>query len=371
VRFDPEPTRVNYPYAFTYQACLAYYVHRCMPTEPQVSPRLNPYFKSLIHSLIAAFAFLFLQIACLNHERYHGLSGGGIQKKPAYRYRGCIEFYLSYAFWTLLCIDQVGDYGDDADRAKYCNMDFVRFHRYVFADVLKVMILAEPQYAGCTEIADAVFQTAGILPGLREPEPAEQIERISEAFCNFYKNHIKPIFYRHLVGLMPDPRLLLHEDNQANLILYNKQRLAFDMIIEHDSRVQVYHLTENGIVGEVATFIDRIGIQGVLDRWHDMLQLAPARTLRLLESFVDNQKLQEYRNIQLSMRPDSFQPMITPEAAETIYIMCNALELPYEPTCKRELDLLRIAPTCSPMRSIWRLLLLGAFGPPREAEVPA
>jgi hypothetical protein len=142
------------------------------------------------------------------------------------------------------------------------------------------------------------------------------------------------------------------------------------MIIEHDSRVQVYHLTENAIVGEVATFIDRIGIQGVLDRWHDMLQLAPARTLRLLESFVDNQKLQEYRNIQLSMRPDSFQPMITPEAAETIYIMCNALELPYEPTCKRELDLLRIAPTCSPMRSIWRLLLLGAFGPPREAEVP-
>jgi hypothetical protein len=191
VRFDPEPTRVNYPYAFTYQACLAYYVHRCMPTEPQVSPRLNPYFKSLIHSLIAAFAFLFLQIACLNHERYHGLSGGGIQKKPAYRYRGCIEFYLSYAFWTLLYNDRLGDdYGDGDTRDRYCDMDFVGFHRYVFADVLKVMILAEPQHAGCTEIADAVFQTAGILPGLREPEPAEQIERISEAFCNFYKKHI-------------------------------------------------------------------------------------------------------------------------------------------------------------------------------------
>jgi hypothetical protein len=174
-----------------------------------------------------------------------------------------------------------------------------------------------------------------------------------------------------LVSLEPNPALIANIENDNDIILYNKQKIAFEMIIEGASRTHVYHLMENAIVGETDTFIDKIGIQGVLDRWHDMMQLAPRGTLRLLESFIDNQKLQEYRNIQLSMRPDSFQPMISAEAAETIYIMCNALELPYEPSCKEELELLRVAPTCSPMRSIWRLLLLGAFGAPQEAELAA
>jgi len=368
-RWDPsENTKSSRIAAFTYQGCLAYYIHSCMPEINKVND-LSDAAKNGVHSLIAGFAFLFLEIICLIHERYQGIAGNKRHKKAAYRYRGCIEFYLSYALWTLLCIDRVG--GDGKEANKYVQMSFVKFHRYIFADVLKVMVLAEPQYAGCTEITDLVFQNAGILPGSDPLPPARRVAGVCKAFVKFYKNFMKPIFYRHLVSLEPNPALIANIENDNDVILYNKQKIAFEMIIEGASQTHVYHLMENAIVGETDTFIDKIGIQGVLDRWHDMMQLAPRGTLRLLESFIDNQKLQEYRNIQLSMRPDSFQPMISAEAAETIYIMCNALELPYEPSCKEELELLRVAPTCSPMRSIWRLLLLGAFGAPQEAELAA
>ncbi len=43
--------------------------------------------KACVHTLIAAFAFLFLEIACLFHERYIRITCGNRHKKVAYLYR--------------------------------------------------------------------------------------------------------------------------------------------------------------------------------------------------------------------------------------------------------------------------------------------
>jgi hypothetical protein len=292
--------------------------------------------------------------------------------------------YLSYLFWCLLCIDNVE--GDTLSRdgsvrthnGNHCTLGFAEFHRYIFLDVLKVIVL-KPEFAGYIEILDAVFggnlllageagvHGGGLVPGKIMPEPHRIIGNMCKSIPVFYRRIMKPIFSRHLASLEPNPNLLTPggnaDEDAAKEQLYSDQILCYNMVIEERSITNVLHLIENSIVGELDTFIDSVGIHAVLSRWLTYLDMAPRRISNLLRDFMDDETCKEYRNIQSSMRPDEFQPMISKEAAETIYEMCNALELPSEPSTQEELELLRISVKCSAMKAIERLAMLGAFKP--------
>ena len=158
------------------------------------------------------------------------------------------------------------------------------------------------------------------------------------------------------------------EDDEKNELLYSDQVLCYNMVIEKKSITNVLHLIEKSIVGELDTFINTVGIHAVLSRWLTYLDMAPRRISNLLRDYMDDETCKEYRNIQSSMRPDEFQPTISKEAAETIYEMCNALELPSEPSTQEELELLRISVKCSEMKAIERLAMLGAFNKEEEGK---
>lgn len=363
IRYDPtERSKGGNPEAYTYQACLANYIHSCMPTHAYVNERVperNPKNTKSVHTILATLSFLFLQISTLTFERYNGSQGGKKRNtKPDYRYRGCTEMYLSYIFWLLLCIDKVDGAGQ-RERGIHCFVEFVQFHRYFFMDFIKVIVLAESKYAGFVEIMDVVFG-GDVLQSINTP-PKDRIAHMCDRIPDFYKKIIRPLFSRHLAGMQPDPELLRTGHTDEDAIKYNNQTLVYNMLIDKTAYYNVQHCMKKVILDEIDTYMDEMGVHAVLNRWLNMMELAPKSTERLVQSFVDNQMLQEYTNIQMFMRPDSFQPTISPEAAETIYTMCNALELPFEPSTKEQLELLRVAPKCSEMKSIERLGRVGAF----------
>ena len=381
-RWDPnDSNRGGDPDKFTYQACLAYYIHRCMPQKPgvRVFKKNNVRNTKYLHCVNAAFSFLVLEIACLTYERYKGCQGGKAKRtKPAYRYSGCAEMYLSYLFWCLLRIDNIEGEKPGTD-GKHCDVDFAEFHRYIFLDVMKVLVL-KPDFAGVYEIMDAVnggnLLTAGsgegLVLGKPIPKPAKIIANMCKSIPEFYRNVLKPIFSRHVASLQPNHGLLdtatSRGEQEKNELLYSDQILCYNMMIDEKSIISVLHLIEKSIVGELDTFIDSVGIHGVLSRWLTLLDMAPRRVSNLLRDFMDDETCKEYRNIQSSMRPDEFQPTISKEAAETIYEMCNALELPSEPSSKEELELLRIGVKCSEMKAIERLAMLGTFRQEEEEK---
>ena len=381
-RWDPnERNRGGNPNEFTYQACLAYYIHRCMPAKPvdRVFKKNKEKNTVSLHCVNAAFSFLVLEIACLWYERYQGCQGGKAKRtKPAYRYRGCAEMYLSYLFWCLLRIDNIAGV-KEGKNGNHCTIDFAEFHRYIFLDVLRVLVL-KPEFAADYEILDAVFGGNLLVAGGGEalvigspvPEPEKKIKHMCKSIPLFYRGVIKPIFSRHMASLEPNHDLLDpaddSEDDEKNELLYSDQVLCYNMVIEKKSITNVLHLIEKSIVGELDTFINTVGIHAVLSRWLTYLDMAPRRISNLLRDYMDDETCKEYRNIQSSMRPDEFQPTISKEAAETIYEMCNALELPSEPSTQEELELLRISVKCSEMKAIERLAMLGAFNKEEEGK---
>jgi hypothetical protein len=384
-RWDPsESSRGGHPKDFTYQACLAYYIHRCTPPRPNnslFSKNKNKNNASL-HSINAALSFIVLEIACLQYERYKGRQGGTERRsKATYRYRGCAEMYLSYIFWILLMNDNMQ--GEKIGKTgNHCKWDFPVFHRYMFLDFIKVLVL-KPEFAGDYEILDIVSggnmlftkdgEGGGIMLGRPIKEPAVIIGDMCQSISLFYKRVVKPIFSRHIAAQQPMHELIESDnddgndgDNDDSIIeqqekLYSDQILCYNMIVDEKSLNNIMHLVDKGIVGDISTFIHSAGIHGVLSRWLTLLDMVPKRVFNLVRDFMDDETCKEYRNIQSSMRPDEFQPTISKEAAETIYEMCNALELPSEPNSQEELELLRIGFKCSEMKAVERLAMLGAF----------
>ena len=55
------------------------------------------------------------------------------------------------------------------------------------------------------------------------------------------------------------------------------------------------------------------------------------------------------------------QPRLSEAVAESIYLMCNILDFPTEPTNQEELEVLLTAPKCSAYKAALRLELSGAF----------
>jgi hypothetical protein len=369
--WDPNnKTRDGKNSAWPYPACIAYYVQRCLPAKPVGQTRQ---IHTDWHDLTVIISVLVLEIACLRYERLYGSTGGKTRNtKPAFRYRGCAEVYLSYIFWLLLRNDNVQ--GEESGTSGlHCKMEFAVFHRYLFIEIMGPLMLADSDLAGECEIFDMVFgsndlnadagEPNGLMPGTDMSSQDAQIAYMCATIANFYTVRLKPIFSRHMAGLEPD-KTLLEIPSQEKDRLYIKQILANNALMSTVIFNNILFLLSKTVNFDIDTYIDSVGIHGVLAPWRRMLEITPTRTQRQLDEYMDCVTLMEYKGIQLFMRPDEFQPTISNEAAETIYVMCNALELNSEPSSKEELEQLRIAPKCSPFKAISRLSMVGGVGRP-------
>lgn len=371
---------------FSYQACLAYYIHRCLPPSPIP---LNQFAagpvrlaeqrrRSEWRQITTALSFILLEIASLMCENQFGSNGGrNPNPKPAYRYKGIIEVYTSYYLWILLCNDiafgePIGGMG--------CDMEFCQFHRYFFADLLEMLVLTTPGLAGAVDIRDVIFlrgwivggagAAAGAVPlggGLQMTSPEGIIGFLADRLRTFYIVHLRPCFSRHLSGLRPDPQLLIPPPMPAPVIvalnasIYSKQIVVYDMFVTIGDLATLMRLCERGRAGDIDSFINIVGVNAVLRHWNKNLRIAPPRVDRLLEDFMDAWTLHEYSNIMKNARArGGDQQGITPAAAECIYIMCNVISAPMEPTTNEELDLLRQAPRCTSTKGALRLIQVGA-----------
>ena len=412
-RWDPNDSNKNGdPSTWTSQACYAYYAHRCLPERPAVLPpkkKVEAAAKTsdkstrkrvraakdggppraaarvqnklsqeqmlwkALHHINVALSLIILEIVGLTFERYKGSNGGdSVNSKAAYRYRGVTEVYLAYVFWILLWNDNAHD-GTDKN---YCTLGFAQFFRYMFSEFLKVLVASDVDLAAEFEISDAIFGKHLLNAGNGDPSvlqpggamlpPDQVIGYACRCIVSFYNGRVKPIFSRHVAGLRPSPTLLIPAANpdatKARQQLYMQQICAYNTLIEQNNLNTIMHLLERATLDDVDSFVDSVGIHAVMGRWQELLMMAPTRIQRLLTEYTDTVTLTEYQRIRDYMRPDEFQPAITNEAAECIYLMCNAMELPSEPDSTEEVELLRVATKCSWFKSVLRLYGVGAVG---------
>ena len=95
--------------------------------------------------------------------------------------------------------------------------------------------------------------------------------------------------------------------------------------------------------------------------WSMLLMTAPEKIDKLLNDWIDKWTLYEYMNILEFLRQNPAQPRLSEPVAESIYLMCNVLDLPTEPTNEDELEVPRHAPKCSAYKAALRLERVGAF----------
>lgn len=344
---------------FFFQACLAYSIHRTLPTTAYVD-RMNlasRFERNKAHQFFASLGFLSMEILSLLVEYTYG-KNGGVERlsKPKYRYRGMIELYVAYMIWLFLKNDTPA--GEPDGSARVCNLDFCSFHRYFFSSFLDAIIAGFPDYAHVTTIQDVVFSpnwmVAGAVafrPGMEMGTAEDTLGYIAGSISIFYTNMVRPYFSRHVAGLLPNPRLAVR-GREAD---YLKQITVYNMIIAREDLETLLHLCERATVGDTETFINMVGVHAVLAPWNSMLQSAPPRGSKLLESYMDSETLKEYRNIMEKLK-------VREKAAEAIYLECNALSQPEDPADQDELNALRQAPKCSPVKAVLRLRQCGAFG---------
>ena len=344
---------------FSYQATIAYYIHRCLHMRPAVvAPAERRY-----REFDVLFAYILLEVCALLYERTFGRLGGtALRNKPAYRYRGLAELYVSYILWMLL-VNDVPE-GMPAGAAQVMDISFPVFHRYWFCEMLETLALTHPAAAGATEMCDLIFGNqlfnaggvAGVLPPHRMVAPELVIGHMATSIAMFYDNFLRPCFSRHMAGLEPEAPL-----PGAALQLIAAQHLVRDMLVNKDGIIVLLRRCETCTPRDLDSFLNRVGVHSVLKQWTDVLVSAPPRADRLLFEWVDAWTLHEYNNILGFLRQNPAQPKLSPPVAESIYLLCNVLELPTEPTNQEELNVLRAAPKCSPHKAALRLELAGAF----------
>lgn len=359
-RFDPsDETRNKVQAQFSYEACIAYYIHRCLPKKYKAgreSINEREYQSKLLEEtryVCVFFSFIVLEIACLNFERFKGMEGGTKKRtKPAYRYRGCAETYLAYLYWVLLQNDNPEGTGIDRDQ-KRCSMEFYKFHRYFFTEVLETLVLAVPDLAWACELNDVVFENIQDF-GDTTTRADDIIGNICRDIVKFYEEYLRPYFSRHLASLTPDP----HMDGP----MYHALVLVGERLIHTHDLLAVMHMLERATPGDIDTFINSTGVTSVFAPWRRYLAIATCTsTVRLTDQFMDALVLVEYGNIAAAMSANPEMPTVSPSVAEAVFLMCYALELPSEPSTEEELQLLRIAPKCSPVKGVPREGALGGF----------
>ena len=369
IKIPSDPSKNDILIGGDFQAIYAYYVHRCMPVRAWrdavvAIPNGNALLTSMRTNLVI-MACLILNIAALVYERYYGLYGGTKNtNKPPYRYRGCIELYFSYLFYILLRNDNMEGEQDGAPGAGFA-MDFPQFHRYYFTELIDYFIYSHPEYSGCHEISDVIFGSVKDLTGnalgpgsgFRMASVEDVLSFLCRSVVRFYNQDLKPCLSRHFAGLQPL--------DGADQLLFNRQMLAYNMLVARQDLVSLLHFMENCVVGDVDTFIESVGVHPVMRSWYRLLEMCPSKTVQLFDSFMNALTLIEFNNI---IDTNNLKKGIySARLAEVQYLMCNALELPTEPGEGDELSLLKAAPKCSPFKSALRIFLVG--GVPYKKDI--
>lgn len=372
---DPNVGNISNVY-FSFQATIAYYIHRCLRRNPRlpaggavaVPPNEMP-FEYMYRQFDVLFAYILLEICALMFERNFGIEGGrALRNKPAYRYRGLAEMYVSYILWMLLVNDV---YDPLLPGGPIVDISFPEFHRYWFCELLDTLTLTHQAAAGAAEINDLIFGDnvfavggAPILPAHRMVAPELVIGHMATSIANFYTRILKPSCFRHMAGMDPAP--LPPGAGLAAQRLYEVQRLVKDMLVDRVSLGSLMRRCETCVQSDIDSFLNRVGIHSVLKQWTESLRSAPPKVDNMLYEWIDAWTVHEYENILTFLRQNPYQPKLSPPVAESIYLMCNVLELPTEPTNQEELNALREAPKCSPHKAAERLEKAGAFRDPED-----
>ena len=357
---------------FTYQGCLAYYFHRCLPDRPGRLPAEEMKQKIIARKIVVAFSFLVLEVACMTFERFKGLWGGrGSLAKPAFRYRGCTEMYIAYMFWILMTNDTPYGVDEEHPDVGFAMVEFCQFHRYMFLEVVPTLVECHSEFANAYEINDVIFgeydeyflnlDAFGMQPGVICPPPARMLGFICERVCQFYLDIFKPIFSRHMTGMSPYDDLLSPGASEDDQLLYNRQKLVSNKLVSVSSLRRVMHRLENTTMGDIDTYVESVGAHAVFWLWQRLLETAPIVIERLMDNFMNSLTLIEYKNVQAGMSPDPSKPAISEAMAEKYYVMCNALELKSEPKNEREVMELKLGPLRSPPNAVDPLSKIGAF----------
>ena len=354
---------------FSYQATIAYFIHRCLEVQPLGGPTPQD---RRAREFDVMFAFCLLMILCLLYERFYGKDGGTtLITKPVYRYRGLVEFYTSYIIYLLLSNDVAHE---EPVNGRGIQMSFPIFHKYFFGEFLQMLVRFDTRYAAYTEISDVIYSATwfdGGVPGFVPAHaagiarPAIVIGFLATRVTRFYKNIVRPFFSRHLAGLDPVPPVMPVPLGPAGVIQmrrYIMQVYSDKHLISRQNLDVFLHLCERASPGDIDSFMNHVGIHAVVRTWSEMLQTAPNKVDRILGQWVDAWTLYEYRHILKSLNSDPNQPSLPQRTSESIYLMCYALDAPAEPVSDRDIDALRECPKCSDYKAALRLEMAGAFG---------
>jgi len=369
VHRDPAPDMASGIY-FSFQATIAYYIHRCLPQAP-VIPLHAPGERDL-RPLYVLFAFCLLETLSLMYERYFGIQEGGERhtfgrrNKPVFRYKGMAELYISYILWYLLTNDVAEG---EPQGGRHVDIEFVLFHRYWFKEMLNSIAYTHPGAAGAVEVFDVIFSNrlfnAGrdeeIVPGRGTliRRPARIIGFMATSVTKFYLETLKPYFSRQMAGLDPLPVAANAPDDEVQK--HEIQRVVYNMLLSRDDLDMLMAMCERAAPGDIDSYMNHAGVHSVMHMWMDMLVTSPDKVNRLIGEWVDTWTLHEYLNIQDFLRQNPSQPKLSEAVAESIYLMCNVLEAPTEPTNQEELEVLKAAPKCSVYKAALRLDKVGAF----------
>ena len=138
-------------------------------------------------------------------------------------------------------------------------------------------------------------------------------------------------------------------------------KVVYDMLISREDLDLLMEICERAAPDDLDSCMNHVGVHAVISMWMDMLATAPDRVNRLIGEWVDAWTLREYVNIQEFLRQNPVQPRLSEAVAESIYLLCNALDMPTEPTNQDELEVLKAAPKCSVYKAALRLEKTGAF----------
>jgi hypothetical protein len=251
------------------------------------------------------------------------------------------------------------------------SLDFCQFHRYFFSEVVETLALCHPEYANAYELCDAVFgehdeyflnRTAhGMMPGDSTPPPDMMINFICERVYSFYTMLLKPVFSRHMSGMLPNPNLTVPGLTDEDYVQYHRQLVTSNKLASVTNVRYIAHLLEKATTGDIDTYVECVGSRAVFWLWQRMLETAPVNVERLMANFMDSLTLIEYKNIQMSMSPEQDKPVIPGIVAEMMYTMCYTLDATEDPKNEKELQEIKLAPQCSPPHAVTRLNQCGAF----------
>lgn len=352
---------------FSFQATIAYYIHRCLDNRPAaVTPgHLN---ERRFH---VVFGYLMLMIVSLMFERTHGTEGGTrLRSKPSYKYRGLIELYTSYIFYLLLSNDVAAG---EPINGLGMQMSFPVFHKYWYGEFFQLLVHYHPNLAGFTEISDIIYTTTwydggnpGFAPGpaAHMAPPAVVIGYMATRIATFYTETIRPCFSRHLAGLDPLPPAGPLPAGAAGIALvnaYNMQGFAKNSLMSRQNLDVFLRLCERASPRDIDSFMNHVGIHAVVRTWREMLKTAPNKVDRLLAQWVDAWTLFEYKHILKALNSDPNQPSLPPRVGESIYLMCYMLDTPVEPVDDKDMEALMACPKCSDYKAALRLEMAGAF----------